>query len=359
MELVCIAYDDLLAGNDVTEKIIEAYGPGGKGALTISGVPNYENLRRKLLPLSHKLAHLPNERKALLEHAPSMWNVGWSHGKEKLGDKPDLAKGSYYCNPLYDKAAGDDDSTRARYPYAYPDNVWPTDDMPELEPAFKAMGRLMFDVIVLLCRGIDNFVAERVPTYEKGKLYNAIKETKKVKGRLLYYFPCDQHEAEDGWIGWHNDCGFLTGLVSSLYFDDDTGAIIPNPDPSGGLWVVNRGSTPVQVKIPADHMGVQCGECLQVITGGLLVATPHAVRVSKSNSNVRVGRGAFPVFVDTDVEFLLATPPGVERGQVFDKTVHSKVPPLESRWKGNDQKFVEFLGDTFRQYYEWNGSNAM
>jgi hypothetical protein len=40
--------------------------------------------------------------------------------------------------------------------------------------------------------------------------------------------------------------------------------------------------------------------------------------------------------------------------QVFDKTVHSRVPPLEKRWKGNGQLFREFLSDTFTQYYEWN-----
>ena len=28
------------------------------------------------------------------------YNVGWSYGKEKLGDKPDFGKGSYYGNPL-------------------------------------------------------------------------------------------------------------------------------------------------------------------------------------------------------------------------------------------------------------------
>lgn len=51
--------------------------------------------------LAHKLAHLPEERKKLLEHEPSMWNAGWSHGKEKLGDIPDISKGSFYANPLY------------------------------------------------------------------------------------------------------------------------------------------------------------------------------------------------------------------------------------------------------------------
>jgi hypothetical protein len=43
------------------------------------------------------------EKQKALEHEPSMYNVGWSHGKEKLGDTPDFAKGSFYANPLYDE----------------------------------------------------------------------------------------------------------------------------------------------------------------------------------------------------------------------------------------------------------------
>ena len=31
--------------------------------------------------------------------------LGWSYGREKLGDKPDTSKGSFYANPLYDDAA--------------------------------------------------------------------------------------------------------------------------------------------------------------------------------------------------------------------------------------------------------------
>jgi hypothetical protein len=60
----------------------------------------YAAARRRLLPMSYRVAHLSDAEKAKLEHVESMYNVGWSHGKEKLGDKPDFGKGSYYCNPL-------------------------------------------------------------------------------------------------------------------------------------------------------------------------------------------------------------------------------------------------------------------
>jgi len=279
-----------------------------------------------------------------------MWNAGWSHGKEKLGETPDLAKGSFYANPLYDSVDAPEE-TKKKYPFAYPDNIWPTEDIPELEPALKSMGKVMYDVVVLLSKQIDALAVKKVPSYEPETLYKLMSSTKKIKARLLYYYPCDSI-AEDGWIGWHNDSGFLTGITPALYFNDDTGDLIDNPDPNGGLWITDRGHSPVRARIPADHMAVQCGECLQIITGGLLVATPHCVRSSIS-ADKRVGRAAFPVFVDTDIEYALNAPRGVSEEQVFDKTVESKVPPLRGRWKGNGQLFADFLGDTFKQYYEW------
>jgi len=347
--VVTISYSDLKEGKDLTDKIYEAFGPKGLGALTISGVPDFAELRSKLLPLSYKIAHLPDEAKKTLEHEESMFNVGWSHGKEKLGDKPDLAKGSYYCNPLVDETGTEEE--RKKYPYFYPKNIWPTKFVPDLEQHFKDLGKVMFDVIVLLCKQIDNLVSKHVPTYPKDFLFSNISVSKKVKGRLLYYYPSDAIE-EDSWIGWHNDSGFLTGLTSALYLNDETGEKIKNPDSNGGLWVVDRGSSPVKVEIPADHMGVQCGECLQIITGGLLVATPHSVNASHAE-NLKIGRATFPVFVDTPVSFPLNPPKGVSRDQVFDKTVQSKVPPLEKRWLYDGVSFAEFLGDTFKQYYEW------
>jgi len=86
----------------------------------------------------------------------------------------------------------------------------------------------MFNAVKLLCKQIDRLVSSRIPTYEPGTLYNLISKTRKVKGRLLYYYPIDQSEAdvEDSWIGWHNDSGFLTALTSAMFFDDDKGNIM-------------------------------------------------------------------------------------------------------------------------------------
>ncbi len=87
------------------------------------------------------------------------------------------------------------------------------------------------------------------------------------------------------------------------------------------------------------------------------MATPHAVRPSvdaaSGGTKRRVGRATFPVFVDSGPLFPLSPPAGVTRAQVLRSGVSSRVPPLAARWK-DGAAFVDFLGDTFRQYYEWD-----
>jgi hypothetical protein len=85
------------------ERIEKAYGKDGLGIVAVTGVPQYQEFRSQLLPLAQKLAALPKEDLAAIEHPASSYSVGWSHGKESFNGKPDTAKGSYYANPLYDQ----------------------------------------------------------------------------------------------------------------------------------------------------------------------------------------------------------------------------------------------------------------
>lgn len=67
----------------------------------------------------------------------------------------------------------------------------------------------------------------------------------------------------------------------------------------------------------------------------------------------QIGRGTFPLFIDSNPAFPLAMPEGCTREQVLGNTMDSKVPPLRERWLENGVTFGDFLGDTFKQYYEW------
>jgi isopenicillin N synthase-like dioxygenase len=181
-----------------------------------------------------------------------------------------------------------------------------------------------------------------------------------------------QEPEEDSWIGWHNDSGFLTALAGDIYVNETTGEILGEaPDKEAGLYVANRNrsgksssssasSSPssIHVSIPADCMGVQLGECVQIITGGALVATPHCVKGSKVKN---VGRAALACFIDCKPTFALDMPKGSTREQVLGGGVEeregSKVPPLGDRWQ-NGQTFGDFLGTTFSKYYEWSNDSS-
>jgi len=321
-----------------------------------------------VLRLSHALAHLPVASLAALEHEPSLFNAGWSHGKERLGDKPDFAKGSFYFNPLSDAPGTEED--REKFPWAMPLNIWPK-ELPEMAGACKALGQAMHEVCQHLGRLVDRTMAGRVDGYA-ADLTSTLRDTQKCKGRLLYYFPPKEvlvadassevdSVSEDGWIGWHNDSGFLTALTPDLYVDDATGEVLQNPDPAGaGLWVVDRDGGSVRVEIPRDCMAVQVGECTQVVTGGELVATPHCVRGCRPEltGGRRVARISCPCFVDTHPTFPLRMPAGSTREAVLARGLSSKVPPLGERWEQDGQTFGDFLGASFRRYYDWSLSKA-
>ena len=237
-------------------------------------------------------------------------------------------------------------------------DVWPDESkMPGFQKAAKNMGILMREVATLLSKHIDIYVEQRNVSYKKKFLYNLLKDTEKVKSRLLYYFPLEEDqiksqpnddakasfnsaEVDDSWIGWHNDSGFLTALAGEMYINDDTGTILEeSPDPNAGLYVINRSGQAIPIKIPFDCMAIQLGECVQIITGGDLIATPHCVRGvcssrnSRGSNQTRIARISHVCFIDTVPTFPLFMPDSVDRESVLNKGVESdRIPSLGNRW---------------------------
>ena len=72
----------------------QAFGLGGLGICTVSGVPGFAELRAALLPLAARFAGLPAAVRARYEDPASRYNFGWSCGVEVLeGGQPDTRKG--------------------------------------------------------------------------------------------------------------------------------------------------------------------------------------------------------------------------------------------------------------------------
>jgi len=364
-QVVKIPYSKLLSGQDLTTLITNAFGKEGLGIFLITGVPNLLQKREKILRVSKQFAELPESIKEKYTHPESHYSYGWSHGKEKMKDgKTDTAKGSYYANPVFDLT--DDEELKVKYPGVYTDNIWPTEDCPEMEPAFKVMGQLNLEISDLVNKQLDNYLVNTT----KGKHQKDFFQKHAggfFKSRLLHYFPivasektepCQKLEASkaskasetnddiDNFCGWHLDHGALTVLLSPMYLDSNGNKVAPPSE--GGLFIKNAHGINVKVSIPEDCLAVQLGELGQLYSGGIFRATPHCVS-AKAGENI--SREQLAMFSDVHPEFEISVP---DYGNSFEEVVNcpflpSGVPPLKGRLEGVET-YKEFANNTYAAY---------
>lgn len=365
--LVILDYHELLDSTtnntQLQEKLEIAFGLDGIGIIGIRNVPDFVEAKFELLSLSHSLANLPEEELSELESPETLYNTGWSHGKEKLKDGiPDWNKASFYFNPLVDVPGTKEE--REKFPLSYPSNRWPREtSLPTFKNAAQRLGFLMKDVAVELSRHIDDYARSKNASYHPETLFQSLVNTEKAKGRLLYYYPLgngDKEEqtsndqSEDSWIGWHNDSGFLTCLSGGLFMEPD-GTVLPkSPCDDAGLYVIDRNNQVLQIRLPGDCMGIQIGECTQILTGGEVIATPHCVKGAPG-----VARTSFACFIDTPPTYPLRAPTAPQSSsEKYPAFSSSRVPPLSKRWH-DGITFGEFLEKTFKMYYDFDSSTTV
>ena len=76
----------------------------------------------------------------------------------------DTAKGSFYANPQYDIKTTDAELLKQHLPYLAP-NVWPTKDLPEFEPAYKALGNLIIEVGKFVGKVCDSYGKPQIDSH--------------------------------------------------------------------------------------------------------------------------------------------------------------------------------------------------
>lgn len=360
---VCIDYADLIAGKSLRAEIEEAYGFDGLGLLTVKNVPGVIAARKQLLPLAQEFAQLPANVKEQYEHPQSWFSFGWSHGKEKLEGHPDVAKGSYYNNPVLDVPTTDAELIKSFPSYCSP-NIWPEKHLPKLRSAFQTLGGIIVDTGKVLARRCDDYVSSKSPEYSKNSpnlIEELIVKSRVHKGRLLHYFPLTKEQlaattatSQSSWCGWHNDHGSLTGLTSNMFLNPQ-GVEVENPDPGAGLYIKTRTGGIVQVKFPGDQLAFQIGEAAQIHSGGLLQATPHAVRGPSGESKSEgISRNTFAVFMQPMWNTSMAQPKDrtqeeAGRGSTSE-FLPPGVPPLSARWSP-DVDFGTFTNQTLVFYH--------
>ncbi|XP_061353717.1 uncharacterized protein LOC133298440 [Gastrolobium bilobum] len=310
--------------SDLSLKIEEGFGPDGLGILSVTDVPGYSSLRRNLLHLAPRLANLPKEVKEDLEDPHSRYNFGWSHGKETLeSGKPDLLKGSFYANPILDTPTTEA-SLIQRYPSYCGSNIWPRSALPELEVAFKTLGKLIFDVGLMLAYHCDQYVSKRMKIHKDEGLESILHRSRSHKGRLLYYFPAQQGIPDgnslSSWCGWHTDHGSLTGLTCAMFMRD--GVELSCPDRAAGLYIRTRNDQTVKVVYGKDDIAYQIGETTEILSGGYLCATPHCVQAPKGEESSGIERSTFALFMQPDWDEKLSFPEEVH--------IHKELIPSNS-----------------------------
>ena len=377
----------------VVEQIGQAYGSEGLGILSVSGIPNIVALRQRLLPLAAKIPQLPDLESCVVEKA--CYAVGWSHGKEGFSEADDVAKGSFYANPLVNnlyqamlqrhqqrhqqQSLDNDQETKNRlyeeslaqlvqdnYPFFAP-NVFP-ESLPELEEAIAETGQIIAKVGRMIAKACDVYCARQGVHVELESILN---ESLNCKARLLHYFASDEAEASstgdvdetkretnsDEWIcGWHRDHGSLTGLVPAMYLSEQETTQQPlsgPPNPTTGLYIQSRSQDLIKVDLPLDCIGFQIGETFQILSGGLLQATPHAV---KTIATPGVTREAFAVFLEPEFDHPMEIPKGrtVDDCCPPDSTEANRILKLnsiKSRWK-QGMCFGDFNNITIQTFHQ-------
>jgi len=105
----------------------------------------------------------------------------------------------------------------------------------------------------------------------------------------------------------------------------------------------------VRVPIPADCCAFQCGETLQIASGGLLRATPHCVRAAEAPG---VSRANLAVFMEPEPLARMAAPEGADAATLLGgaEVLPRGVPALATRWAEGDS-FAAFTEKTLAAYY--------
>jgi hypothetical protein len=152
------------------------------------------------------------------------------------------------------------------------------------------------------------------------------------------------------------DHGSLTGLVPAMYLNED-GIEIPSPDPQAGLYIRTRTGTIIHIVTPPNCLAFQIGETAQIHTGGVLQATPHAVRGAKQGGEGGgiISREMFALFMEPDAFGSMAVPEGRSVDDVQSEEARAVLPKgvrtLKERYKMG-MNFNDFSVETFKTFYD-------
>lgn len=309
-DLVKFDYNDLInPQKDLSDLIDKAYSLDGLGIAIIKNIPNYMQLREKVLKYGYTMYKISDRMEKY------KWNdynleIGWAV-RSSLSDN----------NTEYDIQHGAF-STKTRFKSRGSDNYPQEPELEGFQEYHEQMRNLFTFLIKSKLKHFDKYLHLNNPKIPSTFFQDYLKHHESQE-ELLTYFPFNSIPEERReyyrkslpWIGWHRDYSCFTCLSRAQYFDTEGNKIQGIPV---GLIVKNRHGQEFKVDFEEGEIAMQIGDVAYVLIGGLINSTPHKVEIL-GNVPDNVLRATFVQFLDPLQDSIVKPPEGVTLEEVLKK----------------------------------------
>lgn len=317
-----ISYTDILSGKS-SDLIEEALSPKGSGSILVKCNDEFQFLRRKVLNSINQLKALPKEEQILLEDSDSVYRTGLNYGKIISKSKGRVTKSFFNANCVSDNPTP-----------ILNKNRWPG-SLIDFKKDFIKLSSYFVQCSLSVAKIVDKYLQKEFPEIKFQSFEKTLKESDQHLGHLLNYYP---QNAKTEISRWHNDHQIFTMATCPMYFSAENGAAIDEDSINlrSEFELKTRVGEVFQLLVKNDEALFHVGETAQVMSGGLIQATPHAVVTYGDRSNMY--RNTLVTFIMPRSDFIMDSPLGdkaiIEQNEVF---------PLKKKWK---------QGITFQDYNE-------
>ncbi|OMJ69645.1 hypothetical protein SteCoe_32577 [Stentor coeruleus] len=312
IRLTPITYTDILSGKS-SGLIEEALGLKGSGSILVKCDDEFLFLRRKVLNGINQLKALPKEEQVLLEDPDSGYRTGLNYGKIVSKSKGRVTKSFFNANCVSDNPTP-----------VLNKNRWPK-SLTDFKNDFIKLSTYFVQFTISVAKILDKHLQKEFPEIKFQSFEKTLKESDQHLGHLLNYYP---QNTKTEISRWHNDHQMFTMVTCPMYFNAEDNALIDedNIHLRSEFELKNRNGEILQLLVKNDEALFHVGETAQVMSGGLIQATPHAVITNGDRPNMY--RNTLVVFTMPRSDFVMNSPLG-------DKAIieHKEVFPLKKKWK--------------------------
>jgi isopenicillin N synthase-like dioxygenase len=352
-KVIKIDYSKLIDPNsNLNDEIEQAFGRQGLGLIIIKNIPNFSETREKILRKGFELAQLNEEDLKKLEKPEAKYMVGWSKGKAYTENDFEYLTGAFYGRTQTDRPKYNDSEFEEIYK-----NVWPEEEkIKDFKNSYIEMGTLMLNVQINMLRHLDNYLKEVIPQYRKGLMHDSFSKDYDCISRLLNYYPASTldkdlikskgEKIKKNLCGWHRDFGILTGLTHPKYFNKNTGKEISGI--KSGILVRDRNNEIHDVKFEENEMALQTGDASFILSGGNIIAAPHAVKDIEGMPEDAF-RTTFINFFDPPFDYKLYLPENTTEKEIYEKDPFNLANMLTKFKQGCTYK--EFIISAMENYH--------